>query len=308
MSARPESRPRHATESLRRIPIGAYDVFPLIQLHYFPPPDRFFPDVGVRVRDADGWAWQPPYVEQGRLAIDMGGFLVRGQGRAMLIDLGIGNDKERPNPNFVRRADPWLDLLARTGVTAETVDTVVYTHLHVDHVGFGTSLVEGEWVPTFPSARHLTTAAELAFWTTDSARAELARLGDYVADSVLPIRTAGLLDVVEPDAEIGDGIRLVPAAGHTPGNVCIEVESRGSRAVFCGDMVHHPIQLVDPSWSTDFCVDYGGASRARTRLLEQIADTDTLLFPAHLPEGCPGRVSRDPAGGFRYARELGHDT
>lgn len=307
MIERPESRPRDPAEPLRRIPLGDYDVVPLTQLHYFPPPARFFPDVGTRAYDADRWPWQPPYVEGGRLAIDMGGFLVRGRGRAVLVDLGIGNGKERPNPNFVRREDPWLALLERAGASADQIDTVVYTHLHVDHVGFGTTLVDSAWVPTFPNARHLTTAAELAFWTTDSARAELARLGDYVADSVLPVQDAGLLDVVAPDAEVGEGIRLVPAAGHTPGNVCVEVESAGGRALFCGDMVHHPIQLVDPAWSTDYCVDYAEASRARTAMLERIAGTDTLLFPAHLPQGCPGRVTRDPAGGFRYHREVGDE-
>lgn len=297
---RPDSRARGAHETLRCVRVGDFDVYPLIQLHYFPPPERFFPELAGREIDRAQWYWQPPYVASGRLAIDMGGFLIRRPGRTVLVDLGLGNDKPRPNPNFHQRADPWLSLLERAGSSPADVDTVVYTHLHVDHVGFGTTLVDGAWVPTFPTARHVTTAAEWGHWTTDAARADLARLGDYVTDSIEPIRAAGLLDLAAPDAELGDGIRLVPAAGHTPGNVCVAIESEGARAVFCGDMVHHPLQFAYPDWSTDYCVDYARAGRARERLLASIADTEALLFPAHLPHGSPGRITRSAAGGYRY--------
>jgi glyoxylase-like metal-dependent hydrolase (beta-lactamase superfamily II) len=106
--------------------------------------------------------------------------------------------------------------------------------------------------------------------------------------------------VVEPDLRICDEVRLVPAAGHTPGNVCVEVSSEGQRAVFAGDMVHHALQLAFPDRSTDFCVDARGASEARQALLREIADRDVLLFPAHFPNSLPGRIRTDPAGGYRY--------
>jgi glyoxylase-like metal-dependent hydrolase (beta-lactamase superfamily II) len=101
--------------------------------------------------------------------------------------------------------------------------------------------------------------------------------------------------VVAPDHQIAPGIRLLPAAGHTPGNVCVEVTSRGERAVFCGDMVHHPLQLAHPDWSTNFCVDGDAATEARRWLLADVADTGTLLVPAHFPGCRPGHVVRDGA-------------
>jgi glyoxylase-like metal-dependent hydrolase (beta-lactamase superfamily II) len=285
---------------MRRIRLGAVTITPVVQLHYRVPPLRFFPDLDLATIDEDAWYWRPPYCEDGFLVIDMGGFVVRTPDRTVLVDAGVGNGKDRPNPVFRDRRDGWFAALRRAGVHPDEVDTVVFTHLHVDHVGFATRLDGSAWVPAFPNARYLTTAAELAHWTSGSAASELARLGDYVADSVLPLHAAGVLDVVEPDLRICDEVRLRPAPGHTPGNVCVEVASGGRRAVFAGDMVHHALQLAFPAKSTDYCVDRGRASEARQDLLRDVADRDVLLFPAHFPNSAPGRVVTDPAGGYRY--------
>jgi glyoxylase-like metal-dependent hydrolase (beta-lactamase superfamily II) len=305
MTAPPRARTRDTGTPLRHIRVGAVTITPIVQLHYRVPPLRFFPDLDLTAIDEDAWYWRPPYCEDGFLVIDMGGFLIRTPQRTVLVDAGVGNGKKRPNPLFSDRDDDWFATLRRAGVTPEEIDTVVFTHLHVDHVGFATRLEGSAWVPAFPNARHLTTAAELAYWTSQAAR-DLARLGDYVTDSVLPLRTAGVLDVVEPDLRICAEVRLVPAAGHTPGNVCVEVSSEGQRAVFAGDMVHHALQLAFADRSTDFCVDARGASAARQALLREIADRDVLLFPAHFPNSLPGRVVTDPAGGYRY--EMVEDT
>jgi glyoxylase-like metal-dependent hydrolase (beta-lactamase superfamily II) len=305
MTAPPRARTRDVAAPLRHIRVGAVTITPLVQLHYRVHPLRFFPDLDLATVDEDAWYWRPPYREDGFLVIDMGGFLVRTPARIVLVDAGVGNGKTRPNPLFTGRDDDWFTALRRAGVAPEEIDTVVFTHLHVDHVGFATRLDGAAWVPVFPNARHLTTAAELAYWTS-SAASDLARLGDYVADSVLPLRAAGVLDLVEPDLRICDEVRLVPAPGHTPGNVCVEVSSQGRRAIFAGDMVHHALQLAFPDRSTDFCVDARAASEARQGLLREIADRDVLLFPAHFPNSLPGRIITDPAGGYRY--EMVEDT
>jgi glyoxylase-like metal-dependent hydrolase (beta-lactamase superfamily II) len=300
----PISFPRAAGEALHRVDVGAVAVYPLVQLHYRPDPVRFFPDLPARGIDPAAWYWQAPYIEDGRLVVDMGGFLLRTPTRTILVDLGIGNGKSRPNPNFDHRGDAWLDQLRRTGTEPSDVDTVVYTHLHVDHVGFGTSRESEQepWLPTFPAAEHLTTQAELDFWTGPVAGAEVARLGDYIGDSVLPLVAAGRLRPVEPDHRICPEVRLRPAAGHTPGNVCVEVDSAGARAVFAGDMVHHPLQLAFPDWSTDYCIDGDEAAKARQALLREVADTGALLFAAHFPGSLPGHIRPDPDGpGYTFA-------
>ncbi|MGI5133054.1 MBL fold metallo-hydrolase [Pseudonocardia sp. CA-107938] len=266
---------------------------PVVQFHYRVDPLLFFPDLDLAGLDPGAWYLRPPYCEDGFLVVDIGAFVVRTPERTLLVDAGVGNGKARPNACFDRRADEWL-------VAPGEIDTVVFTHLHVDHVGFATRFDGSAWVPAFPDARHLTTAAELEYWTGTDPDGFRERLGDYVGDSVLPLRAAGLLDVVAPDHRICPEVRLLPAPGHTPGNVCVEVVSEGRRAVFAGDMVHHPLQLARPSLSTDFCVHGACATHSREALLRDVADTDTLLFPAHFPDAVPGRVVTDPAGGYRY--------
>lgn len=286
--------------TMRQVRVGEVTIAPVVQFHYRVDPLRLFPDLDTETIDEGAWYWRPPYCQDGFLVIDIGGFVVRTPQRTILVDAGVGNGKSRPNLRFLDRDDDWLATLRRAGAPPDEIDTVVFTHLHVDHVGFATRFDGSAWVPTFPRARHLTTAAELEYWTGGSADGHLARLGDYIGDSVLPLRDAGVLQVVEPDLRICPEVRLVPAAGHTPGNVYVEVSSNGQRAVFAGDMVHHALQLAFPERSTDFCVDGPRASAARQELLRAVADRDVLLFPAHFPNSVPGRIVTDPAGGYRY--------
>jgi glyoxylase-like metal-dependent hydrolase (beta-lactamase superfamily II) len=256
------------------------------------PPRRLFAqldDDGAR----DEWYWQPPFVlPSGELVIDMGGFLVRTPAATILVDCGVGNAKTRPIAAFHQRDDDWFGALRAAGAERQDIDLVVFTHLHGDHVGYATTLRDGKWEPSFPNARHLVTAAEVDFWSGPGAAAQLATIGDHFSDGVRPLLDAGLLDQVAPDHVVAPGIRLLPAAGHTPGNVCVEVTSRDERAVFCGDMVHHALQLAHPDWSTNFCVDRDEATRARLALLADVADTGALLVPAHFPGCRPGRVVR----------------
>lgn len=299
MTLAPLALPVAGDTPLHRIRVGAVEVYPLLQVRYRADPTLFFPDIATWPVDPDAWYWRAPYLDEGRLTIDMGGFLLRTPDRAILVDLGVGDGKRRPNPNFDDRHDQWLSTLSRTGTPPERIDTVVFTHLHIDHVGYATTRVDDRWLPTFPAADHLVSRDELRYWSSPSSRAQLERLGDYIADSVLPLDDAGVLTPVDADHVITDEVRLVPAPGHTPGNVCVEIRSHGRRAVFAGDMIHHALQLAFPEHSTDYCVDDDLATRSRRALLESMAPDD-LLFPAHFPGGLPGRVRPDGAGGFQY--------
>ena len=299
------TRKRDPGEPLRRYRIGAVEVYPLLQFHYFMDPLRLFPFSAEEPIDPNTWCFDPPYMNDGWMTIDIGGFLIVAGDHKLLVDLGVGNDKPRPNPHFVDRDDAWLPRLAEAGVTPDEISTVIFTHLHVDHVGYATTAAgPDEWRPTFSQAQHLTTQAELEHWTGSDAAGD-ARLGNYIADTITPLQQAGLLRLVEPDYEVAPGIRLVPAAGHTPGNVCVEVASQGERAIFTGDMIHHAMQLVRPEWSTDFCSSPAGAASAREAVLRDAASTGAVLFPGHFPDLVPGTVrvasdSADGSGGYTY--------
>ncbi len=126
-------------EPLRRYRIGAVEVYPLLQFHYFMDPLRLFPFSADDPIEPNTWCFDPPYMKVGWMTIDIGGFLIVAGDRKVLVDLGVGNGKPRPNPHFVDRDDAWLARLAEAGATPDEISTVVFTHLHVDHVGYATS-------------------------------------------------------------------------------------------------------------------------------------------------------------------------
>ncbi|MGE0747118.1 MAG: MBL fold metallo-hydrolase [Rhodospirillales bacterium] len=222
----------------------------------------------------------------GLLIMAFQSFLIRTPRKTILVDTCVGNHKERPaRPNWHRQNWPWLDNLRAAGVTPEEIDLVLCTHLHVDHVGWNTRLVGGRWVPTFPNARYLIARTEY-----DDLVAHPHPAGPIYEDSVLPIVEAGKADLVDANHEIDDGLWLEHTPGHTVGHVCIHLKSGGMHAVFIGDMMHHPVQVPNPQWSTAFCRDPAQAAATRVSFLERHIDTPSWIIPAHFAGGTAGRV------------------
>ena len=210
--------------------------------------------------------------------------LIRTPRRTILVDACIGNDKQRPErPAWHERRGPWLDNLRALGVAPEDIDLVTCTHLHADHVGWNTRLENGRWVPTFPNARYITSEIEYHHWQEmlNGAQDPLTVGHGCLQDSVLPVVDAGQMDLVHDGRELSHGLTLDLSAGHTPGHLSLDVRRKGNRGIFCGDVLHSPIQIIEPDWSSAFCTDPGLARSTRRTLMENIADTDSLLVPAH---------------------------
>ena len=150
--------------------------------------------------------WIGPYVDAAGDALGSVHSLVVEVGeRCIVVDTCIGNDKDRlPMKMWHRRQGPFLEDLAEAGFPVERVDTVVCTHLHVDHVGWNTRWVGERWVPTFPNARTWVTRPEWEHWSAEEDDHTRTVLGD----SVQPIFDAGLVDLVDVDAEVADGVRF----------------------------------------------------------------------------------------------------
>ncbi|SOE98765.1 Glyoxylase, beta-lactamase superfamily II [Burkholderia sp. OK233] len=230
-----------------------------------------------------------------RFVIAIQAFLVRADGLNILVDTCVGDCKDRVRDEF-RLVNHWLDRLNRTGVTADHIDRVVTTHIHVDHVGWNTRLRGGLWIPTFPNARYLFVDAELAFWRGESSLSALQRTGDYVADSIDPVVEAGLADIVQPDHAVSPSVSLVHLPGHTPGHVGVSIESGGQKAILTGDLLHTPWQCENPHWNTRFCVDPQQSHKTRESFMAQYVDSSVMLVPSHFPYPCAGYLRSERTG------------
>ncbi|WP_327659465.1 MULTISPECIES: MBL fold metallo-hydrolase [unclassified Streptomyces] len=227
---------------------------------------------------------------EGTLRIDSHTFAFTVGGLRVLVDTGIGNGKERANPAWHDLDTDYLRTLTAAGFPPDSVDLVILTHLHADHVGWNTRMVDGDWVPTFPRARYLTSRTEREFWAAyemEEAREQMFR------DSVLPVEEAGLLDLVDVPAEgltVAPGLRLLPTPGHTPGHVAVELTGHGGTAVITGDCVHHPVQLAHPAIGACVDIDPHRSESSRRALLDSLAGTDTLVLGTHFAPPTAGRV------------------
>jgi glyoxylase-like metal-dependent hydrolase (beta-lactamase superfamily II) len=236
--------------------------------------------------------------ERGRLKMSIHALVVETPSRRIIVDTCLGNDKEnRRIPTWNKLQTSFLSDLAAAGYPRETIDTVICTHLHVDHVGWNTMLAGGRWVPTFPRARYLMGRFEYAHWTTQSDRDDMIVV---LADSVAPVWDAGLVDLVETDHRLCDEISLVPTLGHTPGHVSVRIASRGETALITGDFMHHPCQIARPEWSSTADSDPREARYTRERMLTVLAGTRALVIGTHFAGRTAGRIIRDGEA-FRLA-------
>jgi glyoxylase-like metal-dependent hydrolase (beta-lactamase superfamily II) len=237
--------------------------------------------------------WLAPFIDPA--TNDLGSriqtFVVRTPERTILIDTGVGNDKARDGSPLwhMRSGGGYLDDLAAAGVTPEQVDVVVCTHLHVDHVGWNTRLVEGKWVPTFPNATYVFVGEEWEYWRHEK--------DECIADSVVPVVEHGQVRLVEQDHALDRWLRFEPTPGHTPGHVCIRLRAGGAEAVFTGDLMHRVVQVAEPQWSSRFCYDPRQAAATRREFVERHAGTGVLVLAAHFPR--PGHIVREQ-GGTRF--------
>ena len=238
-----------------------------------------------------GWL-QPHFAdERGRLKMSIHALVVETPDRRIVVDTCLGNDKQgRRIPTWNNLQGPFLADLATAGYPRESIDTVLCTHLHVDHVGWNTMLVDGKWLPTFPRARYLMGRVEFAHWQEQHERDDMAAV---FADSVKPIHDAGLADLVETDHRVCDEISLVPTTGHTPGHVSVFIRSEGEEALITGDFIHHPCQIAHPEWSSTADTDPEAAHRTRDCMLKELSERPVLVIGTHFAGATAGRIVRD---------------
>jgi glyoxylase-like metal-dependent hydrolase (beta-lactamase superfamily II) len=230
-------------------------------------------------------AWLRPHFadEDGRLRMSIHSFVVQTPTRRIVVDTCLGNDKQgRRIPTWNNLQGPFLADLAAAGFPRESIDTVLCTHLHVDHVGWNTMLMDGKWVPTFPRARYLMGRVEYQHWSKPQGREDMVAV---FGDSVRPAVDAGLVEEIE----------LVPTVGHTPGHVSVRIRSRGEEGLITGDFLHHPCQIAHPEWASTADSDAEMGVRTRERMFAELAGRPVLVIGTHFAGATAGRIVRDGA-------------
>ena len=237
--------------------------------------------------------WLVPHfaTAAGKLIMSIHALVIDTGTKRIIVDTCLGNDKQRNIPNWNQLQGPFLKDLEDAGYPRESIDTVLCTHLHVDHVGWNTMLVDGQWLPTFNQARYLIARDEWAYWDKQGD----ADFGPALEDSVRPVFDAGLVDLVDSEHQVCDEVRLEPTPGHTPGHVSVHISSRGEEALITGDFLHHPCQLARLDWGSSADFDQAAASAMRAGTFAKYADQAVLVIGTHFATPTAGHLKRDGA-------------
>lgn len=244
--------------------------------------------------------WLAPHFlnPDGTATLSIHALVVESCGKRILVDTCVG---ERRIPGYESLADgarPFLRDLEEAGFARGSIDIVLCTHMHLDHVGWNTLREGGRDVPTFPNARYLFARAEWEHWSR-----EPSELYTPTFDvCVRPVVEAGQAELVEPRHRITAEVRLEPSPGHTPGHVSVRVESRGEHAFVTGDMTHHPVQWAEPAWAMVADLDPAQAVATRRRLRDECAAQRALVIGTHYAAPCAGTLERAGEGFVFRAR------
>jgi glyoxylase-like metal-dependent hydrolase (beta-lactamase superfamily II) len=253
------------------------------------PGDLMIPSANAPAVQAHPWLVPNFATEDGFLYLRIQLLIVESQGKRIAIDTCLGNDKPRTNEFFHNLQTPFLANLEAAGFPRESFDAVICTHLHVDHVGWNTMLVDGQWVPTFPNARYLIGRVESEHWDAYGIHED----GDVYGDSVRPVIEAGLVDLVEFGHRVTDEVVMEPTPGHSPGHQSVHISSAGMQALITGDVMHHPVQLCEPDWHSSFDSDVEHARATRRELLARYSGTDVLVIGTHFAGPGAGHIVAD---------------
>ncbi|HVN90333.1 MAG TPA: MBL fold metallo-hydrolase [Candidatus Binataceae bacterium] len=241
--------------------------------------------------------WLKPFIdEKGRIKLSIHSLLLESEGRKIIVDTCVGNGKSRPGfKDWNNLQLPFLKDFEKS-FSRDSIDMVVCTHLHLDHVGWNTVMENGKWVPTFPKATYMMTKPEWDHWSKYDGSADFK---NPIDDSVRPVIDAKLAQLVEPNHRLTGEVWLESTPGHTPGHTSVRISSRGESAVITGDMIHHPIQVAHPDWICEFDFNPQEASDTRTKFVERYCDQPVQVFGTHFAGSTCGHIARR-SGAFRF--------
>lgn len=254
------------------------------------PAESMFPESSMEtILEHREWLYPEFIDENNELIMTIGSILINDGGTKIIVDTGMGNVVPEAMAGIEVPGSQYLDDLAAAGFEPESVDVVICTHLHVDHVGWNVRKEGDRFVPTFPNARYLFTSEAMTAWR-DQVASEVA--SDGIPESVQVVFDAGLVDEVELSHLVSEHVRLESAPGHTRGHVAVLVEALGKRALITGDLSHHPIQWAVPEWSQISDVSAMQSTATRKSILDKYAGTDVAIIGTHYAGPLIGRLEK----------------
>jgi glyoxylase-like metal-dependent hydrolase (beta-lactamase superfamily II) len=280
-----------ATENIRHWQIGDVQVTRIVEVNNHHDPFTMLstecaPDMGK------DYPWLIPHfaTPEGTMKISFQAFALKTPTKTIIVDTCIGKDREAEFPIFSHLQSDYLEDLAAAGFDPDQVDIVLCTHLHFDHVGWNTRLVDGRFVPTFPKARYLFSKREYDHW--QKVRPGNPHVAHFTV-AIDPVVEAGLVDYIPDAHQVSPEVSLFPTPGHTPHHVSVLIRSRGAEAVITGDLMHHPIQLARPDLPVNSDHDKAQGVSTRTRFCERFANTGVTVIGSHFCDPTAGRVVSD---------------
>ena len=286
-----------------RLTVGNAEVIAVLDM--VPPPrdpKLMFPDVSP-----GDWTPYRDALEQGRLQLYYGAWVVRSQGCTILVDTGIGPG---PHPtrgnltgNLYQELGPVLLPGGRSGTAgaspADEVDVVIHTHLHFDHVGWNVDYSGGSAAPTFPRARYLAPRLDWEYFN----RPQVLAASPYIEAQVKPLVDLGKIEIIEGEHRVTDEVVTLPTPGHTPGHQVVLISSQGRKAMIVGDVLHSKVQVPEPGWTAGVDVDKEASRRSRQDLLDRAETEGYAVAAGHFhPMENIGKVAR--LEGRRYWQVL----
>ena len=252
-----------------------------------------------RYPDSPAHVWQcgcstPGYAP--KVEANVGSFLVRSNGRTVLVDTGIGTlppDENRGEWGFLMKE---FDV---QGLNVTEVDTVFMTHLHYDHTGWNLKEEKGKYLPTFPRARYIVSSVDWDFFRQE---ADEEKRNYYREATVEPLESLGVLDLVEGEHRLTDELTTIPTPGHTPGHMSVLVASQGEKGLILGDVAHHPLQVHETGWLSRPDVDHDQARRTREAIMKWVEEEGLKIAAGHFPAPGFGNIVR--LNGKRYWQAL----
>lgn len=298
-AAEPSHDYRRGESRIRRWSVGDVRVTSIMESAEKIPWSPQYPEDTASHFKKYGWLVPRFVTSEGQIIMAVQAFVLEAGGRRIVVDTCVGNGKSREIPHCSDLQTAFLEDLTSAGFAPETIDTVLCTHLHFDHVGWNTRVVNGLWVPTFANARYLFARREWEY--CEMLLKEKTLDVRHVLDSVKPILDAGLADLVDTDYRLTEELWLEPSHGHTPGHVSLHIRSRGQDAIVTGDVFHNPIQIAEPEICSMMCVDKEMSRQTRRELISRYGDTAARLIAVHFNDPV-GRIVRDDYS-WRFSAE-----